>query len=393
MNEEIYNRIVKARIQIQLKSPFFSYLSLYLKFKEDKKIGTMGVNERGDLYYNPDFINPLSDEEIEGCLLHEILHLALRHLIRCGTRDKEIFNISADLCVNWLVNKNDYYLPKGALLPDREGNFEMAGIKVENIGNKSAEIVYDELIKNLKKVVKLYGGNGGGKQIDKHIYTDGLTEEEKRKIEQVWEERVQEAMSVAQMRGDVPAGLDRLLKELHREQINWRTLLNKYITQQFPYDFSYHKYSKRSIGVGEYMPIELKEKVELAVCIDLSGSIGDKEYSDFMSEVIGIACAYQERCDIHFYSHDVEGYYGGLVRNGNIEEIRKVKLKGGGGTSYNPVIELMNKNRNIKAVVWLTDGYGDEITTKPNYPILWVLNKDGSDEIIKNYGRVVILKE
>jgi predicted metal-dependent peptidase len=104
----------------------------------------MGVNEIGDLYYNPDFINPLSDEEIEGCLLHEILHLALRHLIRCGTRDKEIFNISADLCVNWLVNKNDYYLPKGALLPDREGNFEMAGIKVENIGNKSAEIVYDE---------------------------------------------------------------------------------------------------------------------------------------------------------------------------------------------------------------------------------------------------------
>ncbi len=53
----------------------------------------------------------------------------------------------------------------------------------------------------------------------------------------------------------------------------------------------------------------------------------------------------------------------------------------------------MNKNRNIKAVVWLTDGYGDKITTKPNYPILWVLNKDGSDEIIKNYGRVVILKE
>lgn len=149
---------------------------------------------------------------------------------------------------------------------------------------------------------------------------------------------------------------------------------------------------KRSICVGEYMPYQTKEMIELAVCVDLSGSIGADEYTDFLSEIIGIARAFQERITIHFYSHDTDGYYCGLVRNGNIEQIKKIQLKGGGGTDFDkPSKFIKEKTPKIKSVIWLTDGYGTELSEKMPYDILWVLDKNGSDEIIKKYGKVIKL--
>ena len=165
-------------------------------------------------------------------------------------------------------------------------------------------------------------------------------------------------MALAKMRGNLPKGMERLIGDLHKEKINWRSLLNNYITQQIPYNSCYSKPHRRSISVGTYVPHQLKEKIEIAVCIDLSGSIGKEEYTAFLSEIVGIARAYQERIDIHFYSHDTEGYYSGMVRNGNIEKIKNISLKGGGGTSHKAVMDMMN-GKEFKMVVFFTDGYSD----------------------------------
>ena len=244
----ILDRLIKARIQIQMRNPFFSYMSLYLKFQEDKLSETAGIDKDGNLYYNPELINSLTDKEIEGVLIHELLHLVLQHLSREGNREHELCNIAEDLCVNWLVRENGYELPDWVLMPDSEGVFEQQGIRVEGIDKKIWEIIYDELEKQIKKKSKqlsdLIGkdgkmGKGGSKKLDKHFSTKGLSEEEKKAIEKRWEERTQEAIAMAQMRGDMPVGMERWIKELHKEKINWRTLLNQYITQQFPYDYSY----------------------------------------------------------------------------------------------------------------------------------------------------------
>ena len=48
----------------------------------------------------------------------------------------------------------------------------------------------------------------------------------------------------------------------------------------------------------------------------------------------------------------------------------------------NPIKYLKDNNINPNCLIWLTDGYGDKVE-RQNYPILWVLSKDGSDDLIK----------
>jgi predicted metal-dependent peptidase len=127
--------------------------------------------------------------------------------------------------------------------------------------------------------------------------------------------------------------------------------------------------------------------------IDLSGSVGQKEYADFISEIIGICKAYQERISMRIFSHDVDCYDNGVIENGNIEKVKKMQLKGGGGTSFStPLKYLKDNNINPKCLIWLTDGYGDSVE-RQNFPILWVLTKNGSDDLLKDSGQVIQLKE
>ncbi|KKL08307.1 hypothetical protein LCGC14_2577160, partial [marine sediment metagenome] len=106
----------------------------------------------------------------------------------------------------------------------------------------------------------------------------------------------------------------------------------------------------------------------------------------------GMAKAYQGCIGMTLITHECEVVDRWDINNGNINEIKKIKIKGGGGTSFNPVAKWINENipRN-KAVIWLTDGYGDEIKEKTNYPIIWVVTKDGSDELMKDRKQDIIV--
>ncbi len=251
---EAKEMLKRAKIQIQGKNSFFAYLSLYLKMKESKDLpdyAGAGVDMKGNFYYKRDFIEGLSNAEVEGLIVHEILHLSLLHLSREGGRDHKIFNISTDIVVNQLLKDNGFSLPSGGIISDGYNKVNIGGVVIEDCNKKTAEQVYSELEKQAKKVSKALGqdGSGDGLRFDEHIKGDGeakgknkgkaLSPSEMKELEKTWGDRTQEALTVSQIKGDIPVGMERLVGELHKEKINWRSLLNQYITQQIPYDHSY----------------------------------------------------------------------------------------------------------------------------------------------------------
>ena len=403
-------RISRARIQLQKQNSFWAYLSLFLKFKECKKgvmeQDTMGIDIRGNVHYVKEFIDGLSDDELIGLITHEINHLVFLSQLRQGNRDHIGWNFASDLTINTLLKNNNFTLPAGGVIPDHNNELKMGNLTIKDCDKKLAEEIYDELPKvKMKGITFVIGGGKDkgqelGKAIDVHLSDkkkngkgEGLSPKEKRALEKEWGRRIQEAITVSKMKGDIPAGLERLVEQLHKEQIDWKSILQNFITNQIPYDYSYHYPSKKSISCGVYMPTILKEKVELAVMIDLSGSVGKKEYADFISEIVGICKAYQERITMRIFSHDVKCYDGGIIENGNIDKVKKMDLKGGGGTSFSQPLEYLKENNiNPKCLIWLTDGYGDSFE-RPNFPILWVLTKGGSDELLKDSGQVIELKD
>lgn len=398
-------RITKTKIRIVNGNPFFAYLSLYLTFEEDttgKRVGKdagMSVNARGQVYYRKEFIDGITDDELLGVMCHEIFHLAFLHLTRAGRRNHLRWNISTDLCINTMLLANSYSLPKGIRANSRN-EFIILGKVVKEVDTKTAEEIYDEIpdIPDDKPPM-IYV------TFDKHDLGDGekmegeveLTEAEIQKLETEWFNRVQTASVLAQQRGQLPAGLERYIDKLKEAEINWRVKLLRFVQQSIPYDQTFQKRSKIGQVLGIYLPSLLKERMDITICVDTSGSIGKEELTKFLSEMVAIARSYKDRVSMRVLFHDTEVQADYEIKNGNIAKIMAMNIKGGGGTEFNGIVKYINKNfNNTKCVVWFTDGYGNAIKERKRYPILWVLNKEGTDDIIKSKNKqdkIIWLKE
>lgn len=397
---EAKERITRAKIQLQKTKPFFAYLLLHLKFIEDenvgkqdikdpKQIGTMGVDNYGNLYYAPKFVDTLTESQLEGVLCHEVLHKALEHLSRITARDPQIWNISCDMTVNDIlvtngidINIKDFIFPVNHTASILDAKTRKVIATVKDIDKKTAEIIYDELYSQLNKKGYLQQG------FDVHIFSkDGkeITEAEAKE----WKRRVVEGYTYAKTIGKEPMGIERQIGELLNEKVNWKALLYKYITNSIPHDYTYNYPSKRSIASGFYMPSMKKEEIEVVVAIDTSGSIGQEELSEFTGEMVSISKSFANVkmtaiiCDCKV--HDVLEFH-----NGSVQDILDMKVKGGGGTSHKLVFEWIAENKpTTRLLICLTDGYSDIDKCEETVKTIWCLNKNSCKPEDIPFGEVI----
>jgi predicted metal-dependent peptidase len=418
-------KIKKAKIKLQSRSPFFAYLSCYLKMYRAKEndlpdYAGIGVSANGNLYFNEKWINKLTDEEMIGVLAHEIGHLALLHLVRRKNRDMEKWNIACDLVINSMLLKNNFSLVKGGLNPDYNDTFNFPEhifgkkVKVTEVNKKIAEDIFDEL----PEIEGDDKGSGNGRW-DLHSEDDGegegdgegdkqgkgkggkgrkLTPAEMKELEEKWKDRIEEAIMNSKARGNLPSGMERYFDELRKNQVNWKALLQRYVQETIPRDFTWAKKSKKSVACNTYLPSVTKEKIDVIVTIDVSGSIGQKELVDFISEIVGMARAFQDNINMRLLVHDTDVQNDYEIKNGNVEKIKRIQIKGGGGTSHDTVFDyIKEKIKRTKAVICFTDGYSNLSDMNFNdYPFekIFVINKGGSDEQVRDKKcKIIMMKD
>ena len=390
------DKLIRARIDIQNRNPFFAYLSLYLKYVESKSEDLdgngAGIDADGNLHYDPKWIESLDDEECVGLILHEIMHLSFLHLLRRGNRHPFGWNICTDIAVNKIIIDNNFSLPSNGIIP--EGNeITLFGQTIYDLDKKPAEVLFDEFKQQQQPRGSGKGkGKGKGEEdntpgFDKHMEGKQMSPDEVKEMENKWLNRIEEAYVGAKMRGQVPEGIERLIGKLHESRVNWKSLLQRYVMSYIPYDQCYSKPNKKSRSVGFYMPDYVKEKIKVAIAIDTSGSIGQKELTDFLSEIVGLSRAYQNRIDMRLICHDVEVHEDLKVDNGNIEKIKQLKAKGGGGTSHSPVFKYIEQNiPDCKVAIFFTDGDSDleKMDFKERFAKIFLISEGGTDRWADN---------
>lgn len=424
MTSKAEERLIKARIKLQEISPFFSYLSLFLKFKEAPKMiderFTASINPKGVMYYYPKWIERLSDKEIIGVLCHEIMHLALLHLIRGKKKENIKWNIATDLCINGMLLNNRFELPKGALLPEHDKwdiptqwiIYDLARNKskkdlsklntklmkrIENISQKTAEEIYNDLPDIPKEIIINFPEMTGW---DKHLDDDEskeLSESEINEIENDWLNRVEEAYIDSKQKGNIPLGIERYIDQLKKSQIDWKTLLQKYLLALIKNDYTWMKRSRKSYATGIYLPDVGGEKIEIIVGIDTSGSISQEELKEFITEIVGISKAYKDKLDIRIMCHDINVQTDLEIKNANVEKIKKIKIKGGGGTSHIPLFnKIKERYKDSKILICFTDGYSNlnQINFKDyGFSKIFIISKNGDDNsLIKRKGECITIK-
>jgi len=414
----VEDRITKVKIQLQKENPFFSYLLLFTKIEKSDKIDTIGVFPNDELYYNPKFIEKLDDDELKTVLIHEVLHLAFQHLSwgrkileRNGLYGKKFFhlmiNLAQDLTINCILKKNGFKFPPNCVLPDQYDRYTFfvnrKMIMIENVSKKNFDVIFDEILKQLPKN-KGYGGKKGrgkkkgnkgvnvdvdvGENFDEELDYDKakpMDSEEERKKREKWNKIFREALAIAKMRGKGTLGLERMIEMGMGFGIDWKKILIRNVRGYFPHSLTYQKpNSKKDYTDFIFPSIKKKGYGDILVVIDTSGSMSEDELKEILGEICRIAKIV--RVKVRIIQHDYEVVDDRYVKYEDVVSGR-LKIKGGGGTSFSNVVEYIKKNKiKYRVLVWFTDGYGNEFEKLKN--MIFVLNSD-YDECVKGKGKVI----
>lgn len=373
----------RAKLKLVISEPFFGQLLMYIKFIESKTIvDTIGVNAEGEIYYNPDFLAGKSDEQILVYLQHEILHLAYMHPIRGQNLDKLVYNLAADLKVNYCL-LFEYGVPerflKDAVCPKYNG-WEFKGIKIPlaTIKESTSEELYRLLMKEIeekkltlnKDDISLILDVISGKLVEGR---DGLSIKpfSSSRLKEL-EEEMKQRIEICKMQGILPGQFLRDYTIENEHKINWFV----YLIERFlgiSRKKTWRKFSKKLLP--NYLPGKEKEKyVNIAVAVDTSGSISKNELSKFMTEVWHLALIFPD-FKMKFITCDAEVFDVVEINQENFGRLKKMIIKGQGGTDFRPVFDYIKKHKiKVDYLIYFTDLYGEFPKEKPDFEVFWVTN-------------------
>ena len=157
----IIKRLQNARLSLMSKQPFYALLLMNMKFSLDLSCET-AYTDGERVAFHPEFMETLSDSELEFVLMHEVLHAALAHPYRHQSDyEQQEFDMACDIVVNsnilhsFGMDKSKITLQKYGesmhLMPDGKEGYEY-----------SMEEAYSILIaQKYKKNQKQSGGKDG----------------------------------------------------------------------------------------------------------------------------------------------------------------------------------------------------------------------------------------
>jgi predicted metal-dependent peptidase len=363
-------------MRVMLKNGFFGAPLMQMGMRAEDSIPTMGVDGR-HLYYNAKWVLDLKGDELQGVLVHEVLHICYLHHTRRGDRDPELWNVSGDAVINLDVKAAGFQLPPGVNTPG-------GMIQIPDAAGKSCEQVYNMLKKQGFKPAPGPdpGGCGGVMDAAKPHQVVALGEAERQA-----QQMIRGAMAVARGRnaGNIPSALVRMMAELDKPKTSWGDTFRAWADEGRSYDTDWCRPSRRDLGNGFILPSTVSiAPAHIVAWVDTSGSMSQEALSAIMAELQGML-------DEHVCDKLTIGYCDTRVQ-GTEEcepgDIIKSVPRPGGGTDFAPAMEWTRQNvERPSGVVYLTDLECHSFGFSPGCPVLWV--RYGSYGNNPPYGRVL----
>jgi len=383
LDKKIRERLIGARVGLLLKNPFFGSMATRLTLTNaDTWCGTAATDGR-KFYYNSRFIDLLDNKELEFLFGHEVLHCCYDHFGRRGDRDPQLFNVANDYAVNRDLVKHNV----GRRITSVPCLYD------NKYDGMPSEEIYDLLYENAEKIdindlldqmidEHLDGesedGNGSG--------TGNMSPSERQELRDEIKEAMLSAAQTAGNAGNIPEGIQRMIKELTEPKMNWRELLRQSLESTIKADYSWMRPNRRSSAYEAIIPGMVPgEEVDIVVALDMSGSISHETARDFLSEVQGIMDSFIA-FKIHVFTFDTEVYNPQIYDSDNLDDITDYEIHGGGGTDFNCIFNyLVDDAIEPERLVIFTDMYPWDSWGDENYcETLFVAH--GTDSIVAPYG-------
>lgn len=365
---------VAARTELVNGHPHLAGLALRLELVPvwDARCPTAATDMRA-VYFRPDYVLSIPPRERTFLLLHEVLHCALAHFQRQLPGDPDDWNWAQDHEVNDILKRDGFQLPSDC-------------VWFQECEGLAAEAVYtrlDELRESLEEEHGMQRADRHPNEFEQPPSKEGELEFDPRMPVHVDAEAVERwrdhaAVLAAEARcATDPTALQRRILELEgRGHVRWRERLAAFVTRASGGSLQWLPPSRRHVHRGLYLPSRRDETLRIAVAVDTSGST-ELYIPNFLAELFAIARAFTS-FELLVVSCDDE------VRSlQRFDAVRpptpdQLELAGGGGTSFEPVFELLAREPEPwDVLVYLTDGFGCAPDNPPAVPTLWMLVPGG----------------
>jgi len=376
-------RVTKSHIAIMRSKQFCMFAGVLSvgKVIYTDEIPTACTNGR-DVMYNLDFIKTLDEKELNFVVLHEALHKAYQHMHlwkKLWKINPNVANMAADYVVNYAIHEAD---EQGEIA--KRPDSALFDLKYKGMTTKQ---IFDSLMKDAEKNGQ---GQGEGEGHDSHDWegADSLSDDEKKEVAKQIDQALRQGEII---RGKMQGNKNRSVSEILEPKVDWREQLREFVnaTCKNKDKTSWKRPHKRFLGQDIYMPSMIGESIgQVVVGIDTSGSIGDKELNEFLTEVVAICDDVSpSSIELLYWDTAVAGHE--TYNQGDYHSlVQSTKPAGGGGTTVGCVNEYIKDKRiQPEAVIILTDGYVEEdFGGNWEHPTLWAIT---SKHITSPHGKTI----
>jgi predicted metal-dependent peptidase len=380
----------RARMKVLFQVPFFAPAVAKLPIVWDANTQTASTDGEC-IKWNPEWFDKLEEQVRVTVLCHEAMHCMLGHLWRVpaavqGADGWRLWNEATDHAVNLQLDQFAQAVVGKKLanpfpFPQPESDY----CKDPQYAGLAEEQIFARLNRPGGKGSGGGKPGGSGKGAGKGRPSFGEMERpqgqsadpaKQKQLANDWDGTLIQACHIARGRGELPAGMERIVRDLVSNKVPWWEVLRSWLREQAADDWNFLKPAVEFEASGFILPSLDGEKIGRVVfATDTSGSIDHELLSVFQGEKQTCLDEMKPRSVVDIYCdaqiHAVREYSPG--------DTMKRDCPGGGGTNFRPVFDHCAKMPEApKALVYLTDLDGTFPKEDPGYPVLWVTwTKDG----------------
>ncbi|MDD5212522.1 MAG: hypothetical protein PHV62_08925, partial [Sulfuricurvum sp.] len=272
--------LLKAKSLLTVKYPYFGMLASRLNFEPSETLSGYASNGKRFIY-NVEFLERRNVDEVMFILTNAVMHHILAHQQRKLNRRGRLWQLATDYAINNLLAKSGLVIPNVA-------NY-----------NKEYEVMYaEEIYDSLKNDMDLGEGDAFGESSDsapqnammeqeadesgEFTNIEGIADEMDTADESQWQYAASIAQEVAQRKGSMPLGLERLGKKVKATNVDWRFELYNAVNRHMRNNYAFMPPNKKHIHRGIALPSLTSDTLSLCVAVDTSGSIDDALLGAFM---------------------------------------------------------------------------------------------------------------
>jgi len=414
---ELMEKMAKVKANLYMKLGFWGGLIVALEIYPTDEIEQFAADYR-HLYFNPKFIEQHDERTIRGMVFHSLIHLAFRHIQRISNREQEIWGTATEMNSDLLSKESfeDYNRFKKSITRTLQMNIKDTNYIKPKFHQKTS----DEMYKMLMDEVQEQEASGSVGIAPSNVSNDNkgewscnVTEVNEKYTDMVnpivaeMEQRrfdgiMQNSYEREKSRGTLPASIQELINAINEEpKIDWKTILYKFVQFIIAVDFSWSRPSKSMLANGIISPGVIKNNIYVVIAIDTSGSVGQKELTDFLTETHAILMTFGANikvilidCDAKVQNVETIEYGEGLHY-----DVTDKTWYGRGGTRFEPVFEWIDEKvedgeiEQPQVLLYFTDTHGSYPNEAPDYQTVWISTEPEERMSTPPFGEIIVYEE